>query len=128
MVSKERIGIEPALGNCFDRLPYCIWRQKPFQERIRLLKSTGHRKEHVLLDGREGAVAAREVIPGTVMEVERRTVVDEHQSPVPEEHVGITRCAIYVGDVCIEPYDRGGKQRIEPARVKRVEGECSGSV
>src|SRR6266851_603659 len=104
-VSKERIGIEPPLGKRLDRFPNWLRRQKPFQERVCLFEGTGNREEHVLLDGGEWAAAARKVVCGAVLEIERRTVIDEHQPPVPEEHVAVARCAVYVGHVCIEPHD-----------------------
>src|SRR5579859_3076387 len=70
-VSEERIRVQPAGGDHTDSLLYHFWSQKPFRERVRLLKSTGRRKEHMLFVGREWAAAAREEVPGAMMKVER---------------------------------------------------------
>ena len=88
--------VKPTLRNRVDCLLDYLWCQNLFQESVCLLKSTRRGKEYMFLDQRESAMAPREVIACTVMEVERRAMVDEYQSLVSEEHVGIARRAIYI--------------------------------
>src|SRR5258708_34168524 len=99
-VSKEWVSVQPATGNHVDRLLYHFWRQSLCQESICLLKGTGHWKQNMILYMRKRAAATREEITGTIMKVERRSMIDEHQSPVPQKQVGIARAAINIGDIC----------------------------
>src|SRR5260370_23998484 len=104
-VSEKWVSVQPATGDHVDRLLYHFWRQSLCQECICLLKGTGYWKQYMILNGRKRAAATRKKIIGTVMKVERRSMIDEHQSPVPEKHVGIARSAIHIGDIGIEPND-----------------------
>src|SRR5579859_4916693 len=71
-VSEEQVRVQPAFGDHVDRLLYRLWGQSPGQEDICLLESTGHQEQYMVLDRREWATAARKVISGTVVKVERR--------------------------------------------------------
>ena len=62
-----------------------------------------------------------------VMEVERRAVVDQPELAMPDQHVGVARRAVEVGDEGVEPDDARGELGIGLAG-ERVEGERAGQV
>lgn len=49
--------------------------------------------------------------PG-VMEIERRTLVNQPQLTVPQQHVRVSSCAVDVREESVEPDEPGGRQRV----------------
>ena len=76
-----------------------------YPDTLGFIESAGHRKQYMVFYRREWAAATREEITGIMMKVKRRTVINQHQSSMPEKHVGVARSTIYIGDISIEPYN-----------------------
>ena len=77
----------------------------------------------------------REAIPGTnggippgVLKVKRAAVVDQPELLVPDEHVGIARGPIRVGDIGVEPDDGRSQIRIGRWCDEWIEGNGAGKV
>jgi hypothetical protein len=69
-------------------------------------------EEDVLADERERAVGHRRQVVRSVLEVERRPVVDEPQPTVPPQQVRVARGPIDVRHQRVEPHDRGRERRV----------------
>ena len=84
---------------------------------------SGERQQDVILDERESRAGAALPPVCTMVEVERRPVVDQIIGSLPEKQVGVSCGAIDVGDECVEPDDRRREVRIDGVIGGRIEGE-----
>src|SRR5437660_423619 len=63
-----------------------------------------------------------------MVKVESRPMIDEHQSFMPEQHVGIARSAINIRHISVKPDDRRCQQWIQFMRIKRIKSNSAGQV
>ena len=84
-------------------------------------------QQHVVADQRKRVQRRGRIVEPGMVEVERRAVVDEPELAMPDQHVGVARGPVEVGDEGVEPDDARGELGI--GRVgQRVEGERAGQV
>src|SRR5258705_6699446 len=122
----ERISRQPNLGfgrhEAFEQAA----RDEAGEARVRRLDGARERQQHVLGGPLERPPGVLCWIAPRVMDVERGAVVDEPRPAVPDEHVGIFRRAVRVGDKGVEPDDVSGPVRIRHDVRGRVERQRAG--
>src|SRR5690554_3306003 len=94
---------------------------------VGLVDGGGVGQEDVVLNQGEGAL--RMLFPAVprVVEKEGGAVVDQPYLSVPDEQVGVSERAVYVGEVGVEPHDFRGRVGVDVVD-RRVEGHGSRQV
>ena len=111
-VAKARVGGEPGVRNQRDDAADDVGRDARGHRGVRLGERAREFQQHVILDApRTDSLDCVGAVAPAMMEVQRGTVIDQPQPPVPHEHVGVARRAVHVADVGVEPDDGRGQQR-----------------
>jgi len=98
--------------------------------RSRLSERAGSGQEHVILHLGEGIAAAFQRVRGApaVVEIQRRSMIDEPEPSVPAEQVGVARRAVDVGDEGVEEHDARGRDGVRQGAHDRIEGDAPRQV
>ncbi len=72
-------------------------------------------------------LTAFQILRPGVMKIQSGAVIDEPQLPMPDQHVGVARRAIDVGDERVEPDDLRRQLRVG-LKHHRIEGDGTGQI
>ena len=93
---------------------------------LRVIELARPREEYVILDWGKRRAALGLIIPPVIVNIERRALVDEPQFVFPNEYVWVTRRAVHVRDVGVEPDDGGSEDGIGRWREQWIESKGLG--
>src|SRR5690349_9204798 len=82
----------------------------------------------MILDWLKRIAAARQVIAGGMMEVERGTVIDQRQAAMPVKHICVARGTINIAHIGVEPDDARSLKWIDTGNIERVKRDRAGQI
>src|SRR6266567_6861831 len=108
-VANLRLSGQPGVRNEFYYTANDIWCGQVGHLRVDVAKrqERGKREQDVIFDHWKSVAASLHIIGPGMVEVERCTMINEPNSPVPHEHVRVARRTVNISHVSVEPHDHG---------------------
>src|SRR5262245_53638770 len=119
--AERKVASQPGVGNQFNDAVDYVWRDPPGHHRIHLSERVGELQQDMVFYKGEWVPAPSEMVVPSVMEIERGAMINEPESPMPDQHVRVARRSVNICHIRVEPNDRRGEIRVGTLRhrIKR---------